>query len=78
MLKELKLRIFNKKDSKKVTIKCNEVLTQLKTTKGHTSKNVIKRTNSFINGIGSIPNVSVLVETNNVHVTSKFCICSEH
>jgi hypothetical protein len=64
MLKELKLRIFNKNDSKKVIIQCNEVLAQLKTTNGHTFRNIIKRQNSFINGMGSTPNVSVLISGN--------------
>jgi hypothetical protein len=42
MLKEVKTRTSNEEDLEKATFQCDKVLTQLMTTNGHISKNVLK------------------------------------
>ncbi len=67
-LKELKTRTSNEDDSGKVVHHCDDVLEKLKTTDGHTSKNVWKKQQSFIDGVGLTPTISMLVDIEIVHV----------
>jgi hypothetical protein len=50
-LKELKTRTSNEDDSNKVALLCDDVLEKLKTIDGHTSRNVLKKQQSFIDGV---------------------------
>ncbi len=67
-LKELKTRTSNEDDSDKVALHCDDVLEKLKTTYGHTSRNVLKKRQSFIDGVGLTRTISMLVDTEIVYV----------
>jgi hypothetical protein len=67
-LKELKTRTSNEDDSDKVALHYDDVLEKLKTTDGHTSRNVLKKQQSFIDGVGLTPTISILVDIKIVHV----------
>jgi hypothetical protein len=67
-LKELKTRTSNEDDSDKVALHCDDVLEKLKTTYGHTSRNILKKRQSFIDGVGLTPTISMLVDTEIVYV----------
>jgi hypothetical protein len=66
-LKELKTRTSNEDDFNKIALHCDDVLEKLKTTDGHTSRNVLKKQRSFIDGVGLTPTISMLVDTKIVH-----------
>lgn len=59
---------INEDDYDKVTLQCDDVLEQLKTANGHVSKNVLKKQQSFINGVGLTFTISILVDTKVIHV----------
>jgi hypothetical protein len=67
-LKELKTRTSNEDDFGKVALHCDDVLEKLKTTYGHTSRNVLKKRQSFIDGVGLTRTISMLVDTEIVYV----------
>ncbi len=67
-LKELKTRTSNEDDYDKVALHCDDVLEKLKTTYGHTSRNVLKKRQSFIDGVGLTPTISMLIDTEIVYV----------
>jgi hypothetical protein len=62
-LKELKTRTSNEDDSDKVALHRDDVLEKLKITNGHTSRNVLKNQQSFIDGVGLTPTISMLIDT---------------
>ncbi len=49
-MKELKTRISNQEGLKKTTLQCDQVLEHLKATNGHITMNVLKRSQSLIDG----------------------------
>ncbi len=55
-------------DSNKVALHCDDVLEKLKTTDGHTSRNVLKKQQSFIDGVRPTLTISMLVDIKIVHV----------
>jgi hypothetical protein len=65
---ELKTRTSNEDDFDKVAFHYDDVLEKLKTTDGHTSRNVLKKQQSFIDGVGLTPTISILVDIKIVHV----------
>jgi len=67
-LKELKTRTSNEDDFDKVALHCDDVLEKLKTTYGHISRNVLKKQQSFIDGVGLTCTISMLVNTEIVYV----------
>ncbi len=67
-LKELKTRTSHEDDFDKVALHCDDVLEKLKTTYGHTSRNVLKKQQSFIDGVGLTRTISMLVDTEIVYV----------
>ncbi len=67
-MKELKTRTSTEDDYDKVALHCDDVLEKLKTIDGHTSRNVLKKQQSFIDGVGLTPTISMLVDTKIVHV----------
>jgi len=50
MLEGLKIGTSNEQGTKRVALQFDHVLTQLKTTNGHASRNVLKRCQSMIEG----------------------------
>ncbi len=67
-LKELKTRTSDEDDFDKVALHCDDVLEKLKTTYGHTSRNVWKKQQSFIDSVGLTCTISMLVDTEIVYV----------
>ncbi len=55
-------------DSNKVALHCDDVLEKLKTTDGHTSRNVLKKQQSFIDGVRLTLTIRMLVDIKIVHV----------
>ncbi len=55
-------------DSNKVALHCDYVLEKLKTTDGHTSRNVLKKQQSFIDGVRLTLTIRMLVDIKIVHV----------
>jgi len=45
------MKFLNEESSKWVTLQCDEVLKQLKSTNGHANQNVFKNQQSFIDGM---------------------------
>ncbi len=66
-LKELKTRTSNENDCDNIALHCDDVLEKLKTIDGHTSRNVLKKQQSFIDGVRLTPTISMLVDTKIVH-----------
>jgi hypothetical protein len=50
-LKELKTKTSNEEGLEKTTLQCDQELKHLKATNGHATRNVLKRHQSFIDGV---------------------------
>lgn len=58
----------NEDDSDKAMFQCDDVLEMLKTIHGHTFRNVLKKQQYFINGVGLTPTISTSIDAKIAHV----------